>query len=296
MKEKDYEQASLFQAPTKSGNAAKNDFRKIFEQLSWNQAYYTTFDDFLDFALWQLDVQETRDVEVAERLEKRYKPEDGTKFAQMFHDWTIASDNEGEGFYDVLGDLYMELLSKSRAGQFFTPQPLCDMMAQLNIGPNLKDGETVADNAGCGSGRMILAAAKINRNAKFFGTDMDLTCCKMTVLNMIINTLEGEVTWADALRMKHYGSWIIRKRKVEGKWLPCFIRTGPEENFTGTVTSKYYPYGIELSPPQKRLPDDFAQKLLAAMRELETPLALPSPKQQFFSMQDQYHAYIAQMK
>ena len=96
----------------------------------------------------------------------------------------------------------MECVSFGRNGQFFTPQEICDMMAKITIEENkLKDNQAVCDPA-CGSGRTLLGIAKLNRRLKFYASDIDLTCVKMCVLNMMINCMEGEIAWMDTLRIQ----------------------------------------------------------------------------------------------
>ena len=69
-------------------------------------------------------------------------------------------------------------------------------------------GERVADCC-CGSGRMLLAAAKISRNSLFFGADIDRTCAMMCLINLCLNGLLGEVCWMDTLMNSFYAGWKI---------------------------------------------------------------------------------------
>ena len=84
------------------------------------------------------------------------------------------------------------------------------MISEMILDCNLADGQTVIDPT-CGSGRMLLAAAKRNRHALFYGADLDVTCCKMTLINMLFNSLTGEITHMNSLsneflpaKMLHY--------------------------------------------------------------------------------------------
>ncbi|GAC1315123.1 MAG: hypothetical protein NVSMB24_40450 [Mucilaginibacter sp.] len=66
------------------------------------------------------------------------------------------------------------------------------MISQMIIDENGNYPGTVYDPA-CGSRRMLLAAAKSNRHAMFYGADLESTCCKMALINMLFNSLGGEI-------------------------------------------------------------------------------------------------------
>lgn len=209
---------------------ALGEFKKIFEKLSYSQDYSTTFSSFLDFSFWRLAPYCNESLkEDFQRLDKMYKKDAAEDFIKMFELWSIASDYDGVGFYDALGDLFMECVSFGRNGQFFTPQEICDMMAKIIIEENeLKDNQAVCDPA-CGSGRTLLGIAKINRRLKFYASDIDLTCVKMCVLNMMINCMEGEIAWMDTLRMEHFRSYHIKNINYGGHYLPFLTITGKNE-------------------------------------------------------------------
>ncbi len=209
------------QKPSKTAFA---DMKKNFEQLSIRHSYSDTFNHFLDFALFMLDPQ--KNPATAEYLNKIYTGKDEKLMTEMFWNWSDASDNNGNGFTDVLGDLFMECVSHGRNGQFFTPQPICDMITMIIADDNKK---TVADPA-CGSGRMLLAAAKKNRKMFFFGADNDLTCCKMAALNLIINTMPGEIAHMNSLTLEYYKSYHIHLKNIDGVIVPLYHVSTEKEN------------------------------------------------------------------
>lgn len=106
------------------------------------------------------------------------------------------------GYYDVLGDVYMQVRSAwagSKLGQYFTPWPLCLMLAQMQIQGDELESKIAArqpitvHDCACGSGAMLLAAkaavaAKHGRRAaqlvKCYGQDVDGTCCKMARIQL----------------------------------------------------------------------------------------------------------------
>lgn len=182
-------------------------FEDSFNSFAYRFGQGEVFIDFLDYVLLVMKWWEpNRDFSYFEKKYSDIYP----KFAQMLELLSIASDNLGEGYRDALGDLFMELVSGGRNGQFFTPDNVCDMMSQMTI-PVVHDGENILDPA-CGSARMLLAAGKRNRNAYFFGCDNDVTCCKMAVINLLQNTLQGEIALMNSLTMEYSKSWEVSYR------------------------------------------------------------------------------------
>ncbi|MCC8154312.1 MAG: N-6 DNA methylase [Tannerellaceae bacterium] len=195
---------------------SEKDFAKAFECFVYRYNYAETFNDFLDYSIsWMNWRNPVRDFSYFEKKYENLYP----KLHEMFDLLTKAATIHG-GFHDALGDLFMELISHGRNGQFFTPESLTDMITQKICG-NLKDDETLLDPA-CGSGRFLLSGAKINRKAWFFGCDNDITCCKMAVLNMLMNTMQGEIALMDSLRMEYYRSWRVGWQNIGGMNLPIF--------------------------------------------------------------------------
>jgi hypothetical protein len=99
---------------------------------------------------------------------------------------------------DILGDLFQGGITYGEHAQYFTPAPICDLMAQLTVddGPGL--GRSFADPC-CGSGRMLLAMAKIKPFGRFIGQDADLRCVKITAINLALHNLYGYVIWGNSL-------------------------------------------------------------------------------------------------
>lgn len=206
---------------------AKNDFARAFNDFTYKHGQSNAFIDFLDYTLLVMKWWEpNRDFSY---LEKKYG-ELYPRFADMLISLSEVSDNAGEGFSDGLGDLFMELVSGGRNGQFFTPENISDMMSKLIV-PEIEDNKSILDPA-CGSGRMLLAAAKRNRNTFFFGCDNDVTCCKMAVINLILNTLQGEIALMDSLTMDYTKSWEVSYRNHNGVNMPIYRVVDVKENST----------------------------------------------------------------
>lgn len=173
------------------------------------------FSDFLEMTLCalQLGAAEKRYQQIVQRYDK---PEVDT-FSKAFAALILEMTGDGSGLVDVLGEYFMQEISHGRNGQFFSPQPVCDMLTGIirSNGP----GYRVADPA-CGSGRMLLSAAKLNRSLMMYGADNDITCVHMAVINLCLNGLFGEIAWMDTLTGQWYRSYRI---ELHPKGVP-FVR------------------------------------------------------------------------
>lgn len=125
---------------------------------------------------------------------------------EAFGAMVIKMDNNGEGLLNCFGNFFMEHLSNKHNGQFFTPQHLCELMAQLTTPVGY--GTSIADCC-VGTGHTVMAAAKINRNTLFYGADNDRKCCLMSLINFCLNGMLGEVTHMNSLSNEYYDGWVI---------------------------------------------------------------------------------------
>jgi type I restriction-modification system DNA methylase subunit len=195
-------------------------FESVMEKLAVRHDTHRIFSDFLTLVVcaFSLGKEEEKYLSVIQN----YNKQEASLFAEALAKLVIEmTGDDGTGLIDVLGSYFQEHISFGRNGQFFSPQHICDMIACMT-GP-VKQGNRILDPA-CGSGRMLLAAAKSNRNAMFYGADVDENCAKMTVINLYLNCLYGEVAWMDSLSNKFYGAWEILPT-IKG--IPC-IRQIPE--------------------------------------------------------------------
>ena len=186
-------------------------FSQYIMQIGYKYGLHSVFDDFLEMVICSLSLgaKEDRYHEIV----RNYEKPDAYLMAEAFGALVIEMDNKGEGLKDGFGDFYMEYLSHGLNGQFFTPEPICDMMARI-LNP-AGFGERVVDCC-CGSGRMLMAAAKISRNCLFFGADIDRTCAMMCVINLCLNGLQGEVCWMNTLMNRFYAGWRIEPHPEHG--------------------------------------------------------------------------------
>ena len=129
----------------------------------------------------------------------------------------VSNEMEKGNSFDLFGQLYEQMfLLKSKAssnGQFFTPDSLCKLMADItddgveekvsHIGP------VIVNDPACGSARTLLAhfMDKTREDHALAGmyyyeaADIDLPTCKMAACNMMIHGLQGKVVCQDQLSL-----------------------------------------------------------------------------------------------
>lgn len=204
------------------------EFQQIYDCLSYSRERSEVFTDFMDVCLYYLSAGMLR--EDYSRVEKKYNAEELVNFRTMLE---IVAEHSEE-FVDALGDLFMEYVSHGHNGQFFTPTHISDFMASILGIEELQPNQSVCDPC-CGSGRMLLSAAKQctekNENARpyCYGSDIDLLCVKMCVVNMIMNSIPGEIAWMNTITMEHWRSYHIKLTLICGMWFPSLQITGAGE-------------------------------------------------------------------
>lgn len=237
-----------------------NQFDKQIEYLSRSRGIRDTFTDLLDLLIFPLTI--TDPAGLARNPLPGYPEAERAALIELTRTFGELADNDGTGLYDALGDLFMEHLSFGRNGQFFTPQPICDMMAMMQGKP--EPGQTVCDPS-CGSGRTLLAMAKIERDLRFYGSDIDLTCVKMATVNLAYNNLAGEIAWMNTISMDHWGSFRIDREPVTS--LP-YITTLPAGQTSFIQRLEASTIGTPATPAPEPLtatgsaPNDLAGKVL----------------------------------
>ncbi len=126
-------------------------------------------------------------------------------FATAFGELVLGIERDNG---DPLGDVYMSAISFGEHGQYFTPFNLADAVAQMTM-TEVRDGQTVLDPT-CGSGVMLIAAAKVNPCAVLYGIDLDERCAKMATLNLALRELTGTIWCGNALTCEAYTRWDVR--------------------------------------------------------------------------------------
>jgi type I restriction enzyme M protein len=187
----------------------QKDLLDIFVKASYRHSYYDTFRTLLDYFIHEF----TAPLNLSQQSAPFVFPSSYNQSEQdLFIDMRVeiqklckkytSLHNGIRAWYDPFGCLFESVcsnFSKQANGQFFTPMPLCDLIAQITIPPpSEKVGGTCNDPCS-GSGRLLLAANHINPSLYFIAVDIDPICAKMTAINMCLNGAVGEVSCNDGL-------------------------------------------------------------------------------------------------
>lgn len=180
-----------------------------------------------------------------------YTKEQNAEFFAMLQQYLAIMNKElrTKEWYDAWGDLFMELTPRGGAkGQFFTPVDICNLMAESSIDTGMKPSSlcgafgrrvTINDPA-AGSARNLLAAhAMFIRDGKrppyLIAEDVDIDCCRMSAVNLMVHGCFGEVICHNTLSEPKSLSvgFIINEGLYPAGAIPTIrIRHEPERFFS----------------------------------------------------------------
>lgn len=218
-------------------NPETKELHKLLERIaSRGQNIGRIFDDFLTAVVCclALGTAEERYLEVARRYSEGEVGKRGIDImAQALGVLVNAMEKTGA---DILGDFFEGAVTFGEHGQFFTPESLCEVMARATLGdnpPEREDGQPlrICDPA-CGSGRTLLAAAKLVPNAVLYGVDVDERCTKMTAINLALNGLRGYAVHGNSLSLQEHGHYSV------GQFIPGALRWGVEPVLTVSMVEQ----------------------------------------------------------
>lgn len=181
----------------------------MMQAFSYRYDLRTAFDDFLTICICAFSQNpltgKSHDEDIYLATIAKYKKEEVPhEFPRLLAMLIVEMEQRLESGMgnDVLGDFYEMHLYRKGASQYFTPWPICMFMSQSLVGDEKENEEyrRILDPC-CGSGRMLLAGGKSFGNQHYFyGIDIDLTCVKMTAINLFLNgQFRSEVMCGDAL-------------------------------------------------------------------------------------------------
>lgn len=207
---------------------------KTFRLVGDRYGVHSVFEDFL--AMYAYAISNSVDAYHYEKREtdymrifKKYKREEIDQMVAL--SGLLATELELQSGYlqDILGPVFHELnLHNEYAGQFFSPQHVCDAMTKMSLGQGQSDNEkgyvTVLEPA-CGSGAMILAAAQeLKRQSRNYqqemiavGVDIDFKCVCMTYIQLALQGIPAIVIHGDSLAVKEYSRWYTPMYFI-GEW------------------------------------------------------------------------------
>jgi hypothetical protein len=190
--------------------------------MSSSHSPFTLFSDFCFMAASTLKQhvsgQFSQDLEDSFlSVEKKYSQKERDRFPRLFNCVVDALEND---LSDFLGSVYMDLgFGNVRAGQFFTPDHVCYMMAEMSI----HDAKAIIEKKGfiticdpcVGAGSMLLAAAKVLKSqgidfqskTLFYGTDIDRTCFHMAYIQLSLIGAPCVISLGDSLAQTFQDHW-----------------------------------------------------------------------------------------
>ncbi len=184
-------------------------FEQTMRSFGYRYSLPTVFDDFLTMVLCSFSRKPGTGVSYHEDLYLatigKYKTDELPRpFPHLLAILVLEMEERkgSDSGNDVLGECYELHLSQSHKAQHFTPWPVCVFMAKsITLEKRPKQDTLRILDPCCGSGRMLLAAAKeLGPQYEYYGIDIDPVCIRMTAINLFLNGLfHAEVMCADAL-------------------------------------------------------------------------------------------------
>ena len=166
-----------------------------------SQGMNTVFTTFLEITANSIASQ--TDPENAEKREQGYQemvstmsPKLLSSYARMLALLFLTAREYRDDPCDILGGIYHELnLNNEWDGQYFTPDDICRLMAQITLPSDelsAKDGPITINESACGSGTMIIGAIwamqrkefDYRHNTFFVAQDIDIRCVWMTYIQL----------------------------------------------------------------------------------------------------------------
>jgi|GEM_PF-345930 len=180
------------------------------------------FDDWLQIMVCSLSMG--RKEELYFKTIKPYDRDELDLFAKAFA--SVIKQMTKNELIDPFGDYFQNNISRGHNSQYFTPEPICDLMVSMTLDA-MTDNRKKVNDPTCGSGRLLLAAARQNRKLYFVGQDISYTCCMMTLVNMCLNSMNGEVQHIDTLNLKMYTHWAVIVDSMTN--LPTIVELEPDK-------------------------------------------------------------------
>jgi hypothetical protein len=213
-----------------------NSIVKLFETCRYKHDLYSVFGDWCECSaismsnavdLVNFEKREARYLEIA----RKHGTETMGTFSKIFGEVVMALEEKPQ---DILGMSFhaLELHNKAR-GQFFTPYPVCQLMARIIAGSAedmqkaiAERGFMLAQEPAVGSGAMIVALAEAILEAGFnyqqllhvTAVDIDPRAVHMAYIQFSLLHIPATVIIGDSLAMRFREEWHTMAH-VMGGWL-----------------------------------------------------------------------------
>jgi type I restriction-modification system DNA methylase subunit len=194
----------------------KKDFIKTMNKLSYSRHLWQTWQDFNELSAIAIQQSTHFTDDRGERymsIVGRYEADEVKLLPHLFGITTAALEVQ---MCDFLGDIFQELeLASKWHGQFFTPYPICKMMASMTLDtkPFAEGGIVSISEPACGGGAMLIAACdhlrendiNYQRQLKITAVDVDLTACHMAYIQLSLLGCNAVVVHGNTLSVEGWG-------------------------------------------------------------------------------------------
>lgn len=207
---------------------------KLFGSLSYRHSAWQAFVDFAEMAA--LSLSNAVDLQQREKREERYlqivpryKPDELAVFPKILGELVMALETE---MSDVVGRTFHDLeLHNKWSGQFFSPYPLCRMMAKMALGDEesvrariTERGFVTAQEPACGSGAMVIALAhemrelgiNYQQHLHVTAVDVDLKCVHMAYTQFALLYIPAVIIHGNTLSGEEFGRWYTPAHIMDG--------------------------------------------------------------------------------
>jgi len=213
------------------------DIAKTISRMAHRRSAWEIFTDFVEVSAitisnavdWSQPQRDTREARYLQ-IVKNYDAAELQQFANMLGSLVMQLE---EKVSDVLGRAFHDLeLHNKYTGQFFSPYPICQMMAAMTA--NSRDelqaiinarGFITAQEPCCGSGAMAIALAQhlkaegINYQNHLHVTaiDIDLKCVHMAYMQLSFLHVPAVVIHGNSLSLEEHSHWYTPAH-IMGGW------------------------------------------------------------------------------
>lgn len=212
--------------------APASEIARLIKPLCHRHNTWDVFRDFLELGalsianavdLRQFDEREARYLQVV----GRYQPDEVAVFPRILAAVIDALEAEPA---DVLGETFMSLdLGNQWAGQFFTPQSLCDAMAGMIVDDGLRrkieaQGFVTVSDPAIGGGATVIGLCKALLQDKInyqqtlhvTGCDVDIRSVHMAYIQLSLLNVPAVIVHGNSLSLEERSHWYTPAHILNG--------------------------------------------------------------------------------